>query len=131
MDDLLETQAATPLGRENIDEVMSGEQGPLNSQILKDHNYRDFAVIGNISESREGYRVYSLVARHNRMKRDPLRSILKREQEEVMAIQSDESSDSEGGDGETGDGRTVFSDETQIKGTEGRAKLGDIRVRYT
>ena len=48
-----------------------------------------------------------------------------------MGIQSDESSDSEELRDEIGDGRTIFSDETLIKGTNERAKLGDIRVRYT
>ena len=72
-----------------------------------------------------------MLARHNRAKKDPLKSILKKEEDNTVQNDEDEySEDSEVAE-DFRDGRTIFSDETNMKGTNAKAKLGDIRVKYT
>ena len=125
MDDLLETQGTKPLEYEAIEEVMNDEFA-RHPEILENHDYGNFTVV---KHGLKGH--HFLLARHNRAKKDPLRSILKKGDD--SAINDDKSVESEESElmEFPRDQRTVFSDESHMKGTDAKAKLGDIRVKYT
>ena len=137
MDDLIETQKSYPLEYSKIELVTSNcEEIPPHRFILKKHGFGDFQVIENLELTSRGCKQYSLLARHIRAYVDPLKSILRKSVDPIIEVfeSPDKSMTSEEFSGDediTEQVSFIYSDTTSIKGTLAKAKLGDIRVKYT
>ena len=56
-----------------------GDEFARHPEILENHNYENFIVV---QQGNKGH--HYLLARHNRMKKDPLKSILKKDKDSPM-----------------------------------------------